>query len=285
MSSIKLLTTCVVLASLLLGSCSQPLETKKLAPGSRYVSLGSSFAAGAGIGPIRPGTPERCGRTTNNYPSLLAQRLELALDDQSCGGAQTKHVLGPWDEVPAQIEAVTQDTRLVTITIGGNDLNYVGTLFAASCSPDGKSMIRPNAACREAASPEAAYYNRLEENLRAIAIAVRRRAPGALLMFVQYVTLVPEARCTAIPLSADAVAITREIGRQLAVITEKIAQESSALLLPADQLSRDHTPCDTQPWAIGFPLEYRGSTGAPWHPNAAGHAAIAEAMAEQIENR
>ena len=39
------------------------------------------------------------------------------------------HVLAPWNELPAQIDAVTPDTRLVTITIGGNDLNYIGNLF------------------------------------------------------------------------------------------------------------------------------------------------------------
>jgi lysophospholipase L1-like esterase len=272
----------IVLASLILCACTQVQEATKLPPGSRYVSLGSSFAAGAGIGPIRPGTPERCGRTTNNYASLLAEKLELTLDDQGCGGAKTEHVLGPWNEVPAQIDAVTSDTKLVTITIGGNDLNYVGSLFAASCSPDGRSLIRPTASCGSATSPGAAGYARAEENLRAIAAAVRLRAPQAILVFVQYVTLVPESRCNAIPLSADAAATTREIGKQLASITERVAEESEAILLPADQLSRSHTPCDPAPWATGLPPDYDRAMGAPWHPNAAGHAAIAEAIAKRI---
>lgn len=272
----------VVLASLALASCTHTPETAGVPPGSRYVSMGSSFAAGAGIGPTRPGTPERCGRTTNNYPSLLAKKLNLSLDDRGCGGATTEHVLGPWNEVPAQIDAVTQDTRLVTLTIGGNDLNYVGQLFGASCSPEGKSLIRPTESCDVVAPPGPEDYARTEENLRALATEVKRRAPSAVLIFVQYVSLVPEELCEAVPLSDQSADTAREIAGKLAAITIKVAQEGDAILLPADELSRTHTPCDAQPWATGLPPDYDRSAGAPWHPNAAGHAAIADALAERL---
>ena len=95
--------------------------------------MGSSYAAGAGMGPLQQGSPERCLRTTNNYPSLLAKRLSLRLTDVSCGGATTTHLLSAWNELPAQLDAVTDATRLVTVTIGGNDINYMGALFGGSC--------------------------------------------------------------------------------------------------------------------------------------------------------
>src|SRR5690348_15938455 len=75
-----------------------------VSPGARYVSLGSSYAAGAGIGRLVPGTPQRCGRTENNYAHLLAARMHLELVDVSCGGATTAHILGPWNELPAQLD-------------------------------------------------------------------------------------------------------------------------------------------------------------------------------------
>ena len=71
-----------------------------LAEGARYVAMGSSFAAGPGVGPVTPGTPPRCGRGTLNYPNLLAQKLKLDLVDATCSGATTEHVLGPWKELP-----------------------------------------------------------------------------------------------------------------------------------------------------------------------------------------
>ena len=90
-----------------------------LPPGSPYVALGSSYAAGAGIGPLQPGSQQRCQRTTNNYASLLARRLQLQLTDVSCGGATTANLLGPSNDLPAQLDAVVASPRLVTVTVGG----------------------------------------------------------------------------------------------------------------------------------------------------------------------
>jgi lysophospholipase L1-like esterase len=271
-------------ALLALSGCAT-LGGAALLPGARYVSLGSSFAAGAGIGPTKPGTPERCGRTTNNYATLLAARLRLTLDDVGCGGATTAHVLGPWNELPPQIDAVTADTRLVTITIGGNDLNYVGTLFAGSCDPavgllvQGRKLPCPTGKPK---APDDAALARLRASLRAIATQVKARAPRARLAFVQYVTLVPAAACPASGLSSEAAAVAREIGLRLAEATAEVAKETGALLVPADQMSRDHTPCDRSPWAKGRATPADPLPGAPWHPNAAGHAAIADALAEKL---
>lgn len=61
-----------------------------------------------------------------------------------------------------------------------------------------------------------------------------------------------------------------------------MARESGARLLPADELSRDHTPCSPEPWSNGMSAGYDMSPGAPWHPNRAGHAAIADVLAERL---
>ena len=37
---------------------------------------------------------------------------------------------------PLHLDSVATDTDLVTITIGGNDVNYVGTLMAEACLGD-----------------------------------------------------------------------------------------------------------------------------------------------------
>ena len=251
--------------------------------GARYVSLGSSFAAGAGIGPVKPGTPPRCSRTDNNYATLLAARLGLTLDDQGCGGATSAHVTGPWSELPAQIDAVTADTRLVTLTIGGNDLNYVATLFMAGCDPaTGLTVQGRTMPCTPLRAPTEADFARAETGLRAIAQQVRTRAPLARLVFVQYVTLLPPQPCPATAISPEGAALARGIATRLAAITATVAKDADADLLAADQLSRGHTPCDAQPWAKGRPDPADPAPGAPWHPNAAGHAAIAAELANLL---
>lgn len=255
-------------------------HTPTLPAGAHYVSLGSSFAAGAGIGPVKPGTPPRCSRTENNYATLLAARLGLTLDDQGCGGATSGHVTGPWNELPAQIDAVTVDTRLVTLTIGGNDLNYVGTLFMAGCDPvAGLTVQGQTMPCAALRAPTEANFARAESGLRAIAQQVRTRAPLARLVFVQYVTLLPAQPCPATAISPEGAALARSIAARLATITATVARDAGADLLATDQLSRGHTPCDPQPWAKGRPDPADPRPGAPWHPNAAGHAAIAAELA------
>lgn len=275
MGALRLRALSAAAAALALAGCATTGRPGTSLPqGARYVSLGSSFAAGAGIGAIKPGTPTRCGRTENNYATLLAQRLSLALDDQGCGGARTTHVLGPWDELPPQIDAVTPDTRLVTITIGGNDLNYVGSLFTGACNS--------GLPCRPLQATDAAAFAGVEQRMRAIGEQVRARAPQATLVFVQYVTLVPEGTCPEATFTPQNAAVLKALARGLAEATARAAKDTGARVLPADELSRDHAPCSAQPWARGMPPGYDRKAGAPWHPTAAGHAAIADALAAMV---
>lgn len=263
--------------SLTLGGCASTHHgaLRPIPAGSGYVALGSSFAAGAGVGPLRQGTPVRCGRTTNNYATLLSQKLNLSLTDASCGGAMTANILAPWNELPAQIDAVTADTRLVTITIGGNDVGYAMNLIGGSCRAG--AAARPGTCPPERRATESAYL-KLEQNLNEIGRQVAIRAPQARLVFVQYVTLVPPTRCDAAALTPEDAQSSRATGIRLAEITARAARSTGALLLPADILSRDHTPCSAVPWSNGMAAGYDMRHGSPWHPNAAGHAAIADAL-------
>ena len=47
--------------------------------GSRYVAVGSSFAAGPGLTPRAPASPRRAGRSSGNYAHLVARALGLDL--------------------------------------------------------------------------------------------------------------------------------------------------------------------------------------------------------------
>lgn len=269
------------LLALLIAGCA---HVEAPARGGKYVAMGSSFSAGAGIGPTKPGTPERCQRTAINYASLLADRLSLELDDQGCGGATTAHLLGPWDELPPQLDAVTADTRLVTITVGGNDLNYIGNLFMAGCNPEtgfrvGERVIP----CQPPRLPTDEQYAQVAEQLTLIGQEVRRRAPGATVVFVQYVTLVPEQTCPAIGLTEQQARDLRGLGLKLAEITRNAAAATGAKVLHADRLSEAHTACGEVPWSKAAPVADDPVPGAPWHPNAAGHAAIAAKLVEMLQ--
>ncbi|WP_280391407.1 GDSL-type esterase/lipase family protein, partial [Nocardia wallacei] len=120
-----------VLAVALCGGAAQGVTAPS---GDRYVALGSSYAAGPGLEPVEDGP---CARSGQNYAHRVAAAAGLDLVDASCSGATTADVLNRSQTVagtlmPPQIGAVTSYTRLVTVTVGGNDLNLVGSMLAGS---------------------------------------------------------------------------------------------------------------------------------------------------------
>ena len=149
---------CVV--ALALGLAAQVVHC---APGpAQYVALGSSYAAGPGITPTVAASPEGCARSAENYAHVLARARGFALVDVSCSGATTHDVLaaGQFD-LPAQLDAVTPQTQLVTVTIGGNDVFYMANLIGLSCT---QSASSPAVAARCRVQPD----NLVEERFKSL---------------------------------------------------------------------------------------------------------------------
>ena len=88
----------------------------------RYVALGDSYSAASGVLPPDPTAPPQCLRSTRNYPHVIAARVDVRLRDVTCGAAETgDYFEEQYDGVAPQLDALTRRTRLVTMTIGGND--------------------------------------------------------------------------------------------------------------------------------------------------------------------
>ncbi len=239
-----------------------------------YVAMGSSYAAGAQIGQLVADSPKRCGRTQNNYAHLLAARMNLNLNDVSCGGATTAHILGPWSELPPQIAAVTHETKLVTVTIGGNDLNYVRNLFFATCGKSELMMPSTDRPCPPVEWPSNDAYAALEKHLRLIAQEIVQRSPKARLVFIDYLRILPKTdTCAEVPIDKTENEAARELLHRMSNVTKKVANSEGALFLAIGRMSAGHEACSRQPWGAGHP-------GKPvdWHPTAAGHEAIAREL-------
>lgn len=101
----------------------QAAPTGQAAPAAQvddtaYVALGDSFSAGTGT---RASTGD-CYRSPYGYPALIAAAQGLDLDYQACSGATTADVLNH------QVGALTPETGLVTMTIGGNDVGFADVI-------------------------------------------------------------------------------------------------------------------------------------------------------------
>ena len=245
----------------------------------QYVAMGSSFAAGPGVTERASGSPITCGRSKDNYPHLLARKRQLSLVDMSCSGAITKHILedGPMLQ-PAQISAIDAETELVTITIGGNDVSYMGNLMALGCDASTGSVERFLGACHvKAAEQVERNFAELPGRLTKIATEIHARAPKARLVFLNYFTVLPESgTCKRLGLSVEAVDKMRVVAQRLADTIRDAALSNRAELFDLSSLSAPHNVCANDPWLQG---RHTGSfLIAPLHPNLQGMEVTAEAL-------
>ncbi len=247
----------------------------------RYVALGSSMAAGPGIRPRAPGAPWGSGRSARNYPHLVAERLSLDLVDATFSGATTAHVLAERQRgAPPQTDALDGSETLVTITIGGNDVGYIPLLLAASLPLPARWLPKVSTLLNRRARDEA--LGLVGNSLRAVGAEVRRRAPGAQVFFVDYLTLLPPVGTRAAPLSSTDAGLGRHVAARLEELTAAAAGSTGCGIVRAGHASRDHHAWSAEPWTVGagLPLPWRPS---PFHPNAAGMRAVAELVIAQLQ--
>lgn len=89
-----------------------------------YVALGDSYAAGVGAGPLG-----FCGQSPLGYPGLLDERKQIELIvNATCGGDTVTAVF-------AELGALNPSTELVTLTVGGNDVQYLDIIRLCVQSP------------------------------------------------------------------------------------------------------------------------------------------------------
>jgi lysophospholipase L1-like esterase len=246
--------------------------------GSRYVAMGSSFAAGPGIPARAPASPRRAGRSSGNYAHLVARTLGLDLHDVTYSGATTGDILGPSAAgQPAQLDAVTPATRLVTITAGGNDVGFLPRLTLASLPWPLRALPPVKARVAGYGDPAATdeRFAQLERNLAAIGRRLHDHAPACRVLFIDYLTILPpDGDNRGAPPPAQIAQWGRVIAARLAATTRAAAETTGCEYVAASAASGDHHAWSAAPWTRRFHLSLRG--GAPYHPDAAGMAAVAE---------
>ena len=238
-----------------------------------YVALGSSFAAGPDVGRADPQGPPICFRSADNYPHKLAARRHLTLEDRSCSGARTADITHHRQfGLPPQIDAVGPGVRLITLTIGGNDVSYLGDLSAMSCRNQGGACTPSPEETLDArfATLRTSYTDLLEQ--------LRTRAPGAQIVVVDYLTVVPEAgTCPErSPLTEADMGRARARAERLNRMTAEVAAAAGATLVHASTLTAGHDVCAAHPWVNGW--RDPGPGGRPlatYHPRIEAMEAIA----------
>ena len=251
----------------------------------RYVALGSSFAAGPGIRPAARDRPSRAHQSARNYPHLVAERCGYDLLDVTSSGATIKDVLQTSQFAqPAQITAITSDTDLVTVTIGGNDMGYIPSLIAA-CLPTWVPHLPllGDRLGRATASAQAEDRRSVvSEGISALLAAVRERAPRAQIVCVDYLTVLPPAFREDLPFREPDYLRLAALAADLNAAIADAAAVPDVELVRASEHSTQHHAWSEDPWTSGWtPPWTRG--GAAFHPTSSGMAAVAELIASRAK--
>ncbi len=174
--------------------------------GPNYVAMGDSYASGAGLAGVKDA---ECDRTTGSYPSIVAGTSagkNRTFKDVTCTGATTRSIWNAQGSKPPQINALTPNTKLVTLTIGGNDVGFTNVL--ATCA-----LVKSS---DPAGSPCKKYFttgkdvlgeriNTVEGRVRDVITDIRRRSPDAKIVVVGYPALFPDngVGCADVPFAAQ----------------------------------------------------------------------------------
>lgn len=248
-----------------------------------YVALGDSYTAA----PYVPSTDlaDGCLRSDGNYPSLVAAELGVTeLIDVSCSGAQTRHLHEPQNtfrstRVAPQLDALTDDTDLVTLSIGGNDFDLFGNLLQTCTRMRGRDP--QGSPCADWLVTDGVD---LETELRRIGDRVtealhdvRERSPEAKLVLVGYPRIVPEDGTTCpriMPLADGDYRLAERVARSLDRELREAANQSGVDYIDMYAASEGHDVCAEEPWVNGRVTDQ--SAALMYHPFAAEQRAAAD---------
>lgn len=179
------------------------------------------------------------------------------------------------------------DADLVTITAGGNDLQFAGSMLWAAWSrfqPGGQMVAMLAQGLADGIPrPTITNVNAVAEGLGRVVTGIRERAGNARVVLVDYLTIIDgREHGEDWPFSPAETAAFLRIQDALIEGYRRAAARTGAEILLASALSGDHGLGSPDPWVFDFQRTPE-RTAASFHPNAAGMAAVADALADLVE--
>jgi len=266
-------------------------------PQGPYVALGDSYTAGPDI-PHPAGATAGCGQSTASYPYLIAHRWRLQLTDVSCGSATITSLSAAQPTAdgtnPAQLDALSAATRLVTLGVGGNDVDWAAIITHCTEMDLIPALIPGGATARFA--PCRDYYtsggiDQIQRKIQATAAdlaktlpEISRRAPHARVYLVGYPDLLPAtggACAHTLGLTQGDVAFLNTEEIRLNTVLRQEARTAGDGYVDTYTPSEGHDACSTEASRWIEPL-LPASPAAPLHPNAVGEQGMADAVMHAI---
>ena len=256
-----------------------------------YVALGDSYTAAPGV----PQTEQETGclRSNGNYANLVANRLKSSFVDVSCVGASTLALAGAQqlsDHVqPPQLAALSTDTSLVTVGIGGNDLQLLPTMIGTCgqfglSDPDGspcKDYMRH--AGKHEKDLLVQKIDKVEGRLVTALKAIHHRSPRARVILVGYPQPIPAKKtCRILPLAKGDYLYVRDLMVRLNDTMREAAKKAGASFVDVLEASRGHDICaGPDAWVNGQNTDLMRALA--FHPFAEEQQAVADLIVRKLD--
>ena len=257
----------------------------------RYVALGDSYTAAPGV----PQTEQETGclRSNGNYASLVAHQLKSSFVDVSCVGASTVALAGAQQlsnqVAPPQLSALSADTSLVTLGIGGNDLELFTTMIG-TCGQLGLSDA-DGAPCRDymrhAGKDDGDLLvqkiGKIRGRLVAALKAIHDRSPKAEVVLVGYPQPIPARNtCRILPLAKGDYGYVRGLVVRLDEAMRQAAKKAKAQYVSVLAASRGHDICaGRDAWVNGVNTDLMRALA--FHPFAEEQQAVADLVMKKLD--
>jgi lysophospholipase L1-like esterase len=256
------------------------------ASGANWAGLGDSYAAGPLI-PNQQLSPLGCLRSDHNFAHLAAAALGRSLADASCSGAKTDDMTAPQDVTPGQnppqFNALTTDTQIVTLQIGGNDIGFTSILEnCATANP----FAHP---CRDkyVVNGHDTLADKIDATAPKVATVlqgIHARSPGARVFVVNYAAILPETGSGCwpqVPIAFADVPYLRSVEKNLNAMLARQAAANDARIVDDYTASIGRDACKSSSTRWVEPL-VPANAAAPFHPNARGEAGIAAEVVSAV---
>jgi lysophospholipase L1-like esterase len=276
----------------------------------RYVAMGDSYSSGEGASDYEPGTDfddrddawpfnndqeahNRCHRSADAYARILGGNNAFAGGSTfvACSGSVISDLDNPnhkdTGEKP-QTDALGADVSLVTLTLGGNDLGFADVV--QDCIMNGESNVPFLATCQEKHNKRIAQrLPELRRQLMAAYQEIHQKSPNARIVVVGYPQLFvdnPSDRVGDLLFAQDQRWMNQKAADLNAMLASAAKEAGAEFVDPTDTF-RGHGIGSSDPWIND--LEFGGPGWmvhgpGSFHPNATGHAALAELIQQQLEH-
>lgn len=236
-------------------------------PRTSIAALGDSYAAGYGI--ALPSAQNPCAQSAKAYPLKLSPG-RADVEFLACSGATTmSNTDMPINTVLAQLEGISPDAQIVTLTVGGNDIGWAPTILSCLSADTEQEAL----ACQLALAAAPGKITALGGDIASLVVMIKAQAPDAKVFVTGYPLLFQPTStnaCAAYPVETQVLLGTfDDLAMGLNAAIEAGAERADATFVDVTDEFAGHGLCDADDsWLFADNL----------HPTVAGQNAYARAL-------